>query len=127
MPRFYTWDEAPAWPASSPHARLTPRVRIEAWDDEGWRPYAPAGVPLDDRSGALVSMLTHARGTRWRWGVWWLEPGAAPRAPLRFVVDRVGGGPVCSASFTTAQWLRRGADAWLRAADCSAPPPADDG
>ncbi len=120
LPRFYLWDRAPAWPSDDPRARTTPRVRVEAWSEaEGWRPHAPGGMPIDDRTGNLVLMLTHVDGARWRWGVWWLDPGAAPEQPLRFHVETVGEGSVCSETFTIGQWFRPEGPGWLEAGECA--------
>ena len=81
---------------------------IEAWNEAAgaWEAYASGGVPVDDRTGQIVSMLTHVNEERWRWGVWWLEPGASPEQRLRFRVDTVTEGPVCSEVFTMSQWFR---------------------
>lgn len=122
LPRFYLWDRAPVWPAEDPHGQTTPRVRVEAWSEgegEGWRPYAPGGVPIDDRSGELVLLLTHVDGPRWRWGIWWLDPGASPDQPLRFRVQTVGEGAVCSEVFTTGQWFRPEGPGWLEPSECA--------
>lgn len=120
LPRFYLWDRAPQWPSEDPHARTSPRVRLEAWSEgEGWQVYAPAGAPVDDRTGQLVLMLTHVNGDRWRWGVWWLEPGASPGQPLRFRVETVGEGSVCSEVFTTGQWFRPQGPGWLEPGECA--------
>lgn len=120
MPRFYLWDHAPQWPSEDPHAKTTPRVRLEAWDAaaERWQPYAPAGVPIDDRTGELAMMLTHVDGERWRWGVWWIDPGAPPEQPLRFRVETIAEGPVCSEVFTTSQWFRPQGPGWLEPGAC---------
>ncbi len=126
MPRFHWWDHAPRWPTTDPRARLSPRIRVEAWHPEtGWGPHAPDGIPTDDRSGALVSMLTHVRDSRWRWGAWWIEPGASLHQPLRFLVERVGGGSTCSEAFSTRQWLRADGPGWLREIDCATAPRLD--
>jgi neutral ceramidase len=123
LPRFYLWDRAPQWPTEDPRARTTPRVRVEAWDEaEGWQPFAPGGVPIDDRTGELVLLLTHVAGDRWRWGVWWLDPGASPQQRLRFRVETVGEGPVCSEVFTTGQWFRPEGPGWLEAGGCALRP-----
>lgn len=120
MPRFHLWDRAPAWPTDDPRARLTPRVRVEAFTEgEGWRPYALAGVPVDDRTGHLAMMLTHVDDERWRWGVWWIDPGAPLRQPLRFRVETVEGGAVCSEVFTTGQWFRPQGPGWLEVRGCA--------
>jgi neutral ceramidase len=121
LPRFYLWDRAPAWPTEDPRAKTTPRVRVEAWSEpeQCWQAYAPAGVPVDDYSGQLVLLLTHVRNDRWRWGVWWLDPGAPPQQPLRFRVETVGEGVVCSEDFTTSQWLRPQGPGWLEAGACA--------
>jgi neutral ceramidase len=121
LPRFYLWDRAPQWPTDDPRAKTTPRVRVEAWSEAAarWQTYAPAGVPVDDRTGQLVLMLTHVSDDRWRWGVWWLDPGAPPRQPLRFRVETIGEGAVCSEVFTTAQWWRPQGPGWLEAGECA--------
>jgi neutral ceramidase len=120
LPRFYLWDRAPQWPTEDPRARTTPRVRVEAWGEaEGWQTYAPGGVPIDDRTGGLVLLLTHVDGDRWRWGVWWLEPGASPGQQLRFRVETVDEGAVCSEVFTTGQWFRPQGPGWLEAGECA--------
>ncbi|MCH9685931.1 MAG: neutral/alkaline non-lysosomal ceramidase N-terminal domain-containing protein [Deltaproteobacteria bacterium] len=123
LPRFHLWDTPPRWPTLDPHARVTPRVQVQAWTDaEGWHTFAPGGVPVDDRSGALASLLTHARDDSWRWGFWWLEPGAPPQQPLRFLVRTVGQGPVCSETFTTGDWFRPAGPGWLEPRDCALAP-----
>lgn len=122
MPRFYLWDHAPAWPTEDPRARVTPRVRVEAWeDDAGWRTFAVGGVPVDDRGGQLALLLTHVDGERWRWGVWWMDPGAPLQQPLRFAVETVAGGTVCSEAFALAEWFRPQGPGWLEAGECEAP------
>jgi neutral ceramidase len=120
LPRFYLWDHAPQWPTEDPRARVVPSVRLEAWDEltGSWRPHAPAGVPVDDHTGQLVMMLTHVDGERWRWGVWWLEPGASLKERLRFRVETVAEGAVCSEVFTTSQWFRPQGPGWLEAGEC---------
>ncbi len=126
LPRFHLWDRAPRWPTDDPRAPTSPRVRLEAWDEAAgrWQTYAPAGVPVDDRTGQLVMMLTHVDGDRWRWGTWWLEPGAPPEQRLRFRVDTVAEGPVCSEAFTTAQWFRPEGPGWLEPGGCAREPSA---
>jgi len=120
LPRFYLWDRAPQWPTEDPRARVMPSVRLEAWDEVtgSWRPYAPAGVPVDDHTGQLAMMLTHVNGEKWRWGAWWLDPGALPEQRLRFRVETVAEGPVCSEAFTTGQWFRPEGPGWLEARAC---------
>lgn len=120
MPRFYLWDRAPRWPSEDPREPTTPRVRLEGWDEAAarWRAYAPAGVPIDDRTGELAMMLTHVDGQRWRWGVWWIDPGASPEQRLRFRVETIAEGPVCSEAFTTSQWLRPQGPGILEPREC---------
>ena len=123
LPRFYLWDTAPRWPSNDPHALTTPRVRVQAWhDDGGWRDYAPGKIPVDDRTGNLVTMLTHVQGSAWRWAVWWLEPGASPGRPLRFIVETVGMGTTCSEPFSTDQWFRPSGPGVLEVRGCDEPP-----
>ncbi len=120
LARFYLWDAPPRWPNHAPRARVTPRVRVEAWSEtQGWHPFAPTGVPVDDRSGELVLLLTHVDDDRWRWGIWWLEPGASPRQPLRFRVQTLAGGVVCSETFATGDWFRPAGPGWLTPVQCA--------
>jgi neutral ceramidase len=121
LPRFYVWDRAPQWPTENPRTSATPRVRLETWNEGAgaWETYAHGGVPVDDRTGQLVSMLTHVNEDRWRWGVWWLEPGAGPDQQLRFRVDTVAEGPVCSEVFTMSQWFRPEGPGWLEPRECT--------
>ncbi|MEM7152030.1 MAG: neutral/alkaline non-lysosomal ceramidase N-terminal domain-containing protein [Myxococcota bacterium] len=122
LPRFYLWDTAPRWPSDDPHALTSPRVRVQAWhDDQGWQDYAPGGIPVDDRTGTLALMLTHVQDDAWRWGVWWLEPGASPGQPLRFIVETVGVGTTCSEPFSTDQWFRPTGPGVLDVRPCEAP------
>lgn len=121
MPRFYLWDRAPEWPTEDPRARMIPRVRIEAFvHGQGWQPLRIGDVPVDDRSGGLAAMLTHVDGERWRWGVWWLDPGAPLGQPLRFRVETVGGGPECSEVFALGDWFRPQGPGWLEPRACAA-------
>ncbi|MEX1366620.1 MAG: neutral/alkaline non-lysosomal ceramidase N-terminal domain-containing protein, partial [Nannocystaceae bacterium] len=123
LPRFHVWDDAPRWPSDDPRSATTPRARVEGYTEaEGWQTLAPGGLPIDDLTGALAMLLTHVDGQRWRWATWWLDPGAPLHQPLRFHIESIGEGPICSESFTLGQWYRPTGPGWLEPAPCSSRP-----
>jgi hypothetical protein len=74
---------------------------------------------VDDRTGQLVLVLTEVDADRWRWGTWWLAPGAPPGQALRFRVETVAEGVVCSEAFTIERWLRPEGPGTLEAGECA--------
>jgi hypothetical protein len=102
---FVVWiDDNPCWTCGSRSTRPTPRVSIEALEDDDWRPLVVLGAPETDEGLDFVTIVVGSFGGESRWVSIWLVPDEVDEGvALRFVIEGTSGRSFRSPEFSVAQ------------------------